>query len=97
MRLTLEDLRRQRAPIMAAAERWGARRLRVFGSVARGGSVDSSDLDLIVAFDPDRSLLDLGGLKADLEDLLGTPVDVLSDGGLRADFRAAVLKEAVDL
>jgi predicted nucleotidyltransferase len=97
MRLTLEDLRRQRAPIIAAAERWGAHRLRVFGSVARGTSGDSSDVDLIAAFDADRSLLDLGGLKADLEDLLGGPVDVLSDGGLRAEFRAAVLREAVDL
>ena len=41
MRLTLDNLRRQRAPIMAAAERWGAHHLRVFGSVARGAAVES--------------------------------------------------------
>jgi predicted nucleotidyltransferase len=97
VRLTLDELRRQRAPILTVASRWGAHRLRVFGSVARGAALESSDLDLVASFDPDRSLLDMGGLKADLEDLLGCPVDVLSDAGLRGEFRATVLREAVEL
>lgn len=97
MHLTLDELRRQRAPILAAAHRWGAHRLRVFGSVASGAAIESSDLDLVASFDPERSLLDVGGLKADLEELLGCSVYVLSDGGLRGEFRSTVLREAVEL
>ncbi len=97
MRVTLEDLRGKRVAILAAAARWGAHDLRVFGSVARESSSDGSDVDVIARFDADRSLLDLGGLKADLEEILGCPVDVLSEGGLRPDFRASAVREAVEL
>jgi predicted nucleotidyltransferase len=66
-------------------------------SGAAGSSDDASDIDVIASFDADRSLFDLGGLKADLEQILGCPVDVLSEGGLRASFRATVFREAIEL
>jgi predicted nucleotidyltransferase len=93
----LEEVRRHRQAILAAAARRGASNLRVFGSVAVGTATSASDLDVLVHFSPDRSLLDLGGLKADLEELLGCPVDVLSEEGLRPEFRDAVLRQAVVL
>jgi predicted nucleotidyltransferase len=97
VRITIEDLRRRRPVLLATAARWGAHHLRVFGSVARESSGDASDVDVIARFDADRSLLDLGGLKADLEEILGCPVDVLSEAGLRPDFRAAIFREAIEL
>ncbi len=82
---------------MRLAERWGARNVRVFGSVARGETQRQSDVDFLVEFAPERSLLDHGGLLADLEALLGVSVDVVSEGALRARFRERVLKEALPL
>ncbi len=93
----LDDLRHQRQAILAAAARRGARDLRIFGSVATGTATEGSDVDVVARFEPDRSLLDLGGLKADLEELLGCSVDVVSEGGLRQEFREAVLRQAVAL
>ena len=77
--------------------RRGTHDIRVFSSVARGDAGDSSDLDLIVRFDPDRSLLDHGGLLMDLRELLGMKVAVLDEDGLRERFRKHVMKEAIPL
>ena len=67
----------------------------MFGSGARGDEGDSSDLDFVVELETGRSLLDLGGLQADLERLLGCAVDVVTVKGLRERIRAQVLAEAV--
>lgn len=75
----------------------GARNLRVFGSVARRDADVASDLDLLVDMDPGRSLFDLGGLQFELAQLLGRPVDVLTERGLESRIRERVLQEAVPL
>lgn len=54
---------------------------RVFGSVARGEDRPESDIDLLVDFDSEASYFDLVGLRLDLEELLGRPVDVVDDAG----------------
>jgi uncharacterized protein len=95
--ITRETLRQKREDILAIARRYGAHNIRIFGSMARGDAGESSDLDLIVRFDPDRSLLDHGGLLMDLQELLGVKVDVISEAGMRKRFRKHVLKEAVPL
>ncbi len=77
--------------------RHGASDVRIFGSVARGDATEASDVDLIVRFDPERSLFDHGSLIDDLEELLGVEVDVISEGGMRDRFRANISKEAVTL
>lgn len=56
-----------------------------------------SDVDLLVDLEPDRSLLDLGGLLMDLSDLLGTEVDVVTEASLKPRIRSRVLAEAVPL
>jgi predicted nucleotidyltransferase len=94
---TLEALRKRREALFSIAAKRGARNLRVFGSVARGDACEASDVDLVVDFEPGRSLLDHGGLIADLEEFLGCRVDVLSTRGLRERMRARVEKEAVAL
>jgi predicted nucleotidyltransferase len=87
----------KRAMILEVAARHGARNVRVFGSVSRGEASPQSDVDILVDLDPGRSLMDLGGLLMDLEDLLGRKVDVVTEKGLHWYIRDKVLKEAVRL
>ena len=86
-----------RDKILAAAHRRGARDVRVFGSVVRETADAESDFDFLVELEPGRSLLDLGGLQRDLEELLHHPVDVVTEAGLRPRIRETVLREAKPL
>jgi uncharacterized protein len=97
MTITRQDLQQRREAILEIARRHGAHDLRLFGSVARGDNTEASDVDVLVRFDPDRSLFDHGGLINDLEDLLGVKVDVVSEGGMRERFRMRILGEAIPL
>jgi predicted nucleotidyltransferase len=92
---SMAQLVHMRDQILAAASRHGATNVRVFGSVARGDADATSDVDFLVDFEPDRSLLDLASLLVELEDLLGRPVDVVTEAGLKARVRRRVLAEAV--
>lgn len=91
------SLESYRPEILRLAALHGARNVRVFGSVARGESREDSDLDLLVTLGEERSLLDLVGLKQDLEDLVHRSVDVVSDRALSPYTRARVLSEAIPL
>jgi len=95
--MTRKELEEKREAILAIARKYGAHDVRIFGSVARGDATADSDLDLLVRFEPDRSLFDHGGLIMDLQDLLGVKVDVISEGGIRDRFRQHVMKEVVPL
>lgn len=92
-----ELLREKREEILRIAAKHGACNVRVFGSVARGEAGPESDLDLLVEVGPSRSSFFPGGLLADLEDLLGRKVDVVTEAGLHWYIRERVLKEAVPL
>ena len=93
----LADLRLRRREILDVALARGASRVRIFGSVARGDALDSSDIDFLVDLESGRGLLDLGGLLMDLRDLLGYDVDVTTEAGLRPRLAQRVLADAVDL
>jgi hypothetical protein len=98
MATTLAELvKEKRADILALAAKHGARNVRVFGSVARGDADEQSDIDFLVQMEPGRSLLDLGGLQYDLEQLLGCRIDVVTEQGLKARLREEILSEAVTL
>ena len=92
-----EVLKAKREEILRIAARHGARNVRLFGSVARGEADAKSDVDVLVDMEPGRSLLDMGGLLMDLQDLLGCRVDVVSERGLRERIRGRVLQEAIPL
>lgn len=94
---TLDTLRNRRNEILAAANRHGARNVRIFGSVARGDDKSDSDIDLLVDFDPERSLYDLVGLKMDVETLLGRRADVVTEASLSIFLRDRILAEASPL
>jgi uncharacterized protein len=96
--VTLEALRAvRRAEILRLAERHGARNLRIFGSVARGEAGQDSDLDLLVEWEPERSLLDHAGLVQDLQELLGVKVHVGTERSLHWYVRDRILREATPL
>lgn len=94
---TLDALRQRRAAILAVAAAYGARSVRVFGSVARGEAAADSDVDFLVDMEPGQTLLDRAGLWIGLRELLDRPVDVVTESGLSARMRARVLSEAVPL
>jgi hypothetical protein len=95
--ISLRALRERRESILRLAERYRAGDVRVFGSVARGDNSESSDVDLLIKTHPGCSLFDLGGLIEDLQDLLGSRVDLVTEDGLKPRLRDRVLREAVPL
>jgi len=80
--------------LLALASRHHATRIRIFGSVARGEDKPGSDIDLLVDFAPEASLLDLVGLQQDAEALLGRQVDVVTPDGVSPFLREQILADA---
>jgi uncharacterized protein len=95
--LSSVTLHKKRRQILALANKYGARNVRVFGSVARGEARPDSDIDFLVGLEPGRSLFDLGGLLYELQSLLGVEVDVVTEKSLHHRLRERVLREAVPL
>lgn len=87
----------KRTAVREAMERFRTTNPRVFGSVAHGTDRDGSDLDLLVDALPGATLFDLGGLQAELEELLGVSVDLVTPGDLPPKFRQHVLAEALPI
>lgn len=93
--INLHDLVIQkRQEILTIAQRRGAKNIRIFGSVSRNEARPDSDIDLLIDLEPERSLLDVGGLAMDLQQLLNHKVDVVTEAGLRPRIRADILKDA---
>jgi predicted nucleotidyltransferase len=94
----MEDLvRSKREQILRVAQRHGVTAVRVFGSMARGDAGQTSDVDLLVDVGPQTSAWFPGGLVADLEQLLGRRVQVVTERGLDELLSARVRAEAVPL
>ncbi len=91
---TLEYLNRHRDELLALAARHRASGVRIFGSALRGDDHAGSDIDLLVDFAPEASLLDLVGLQQDAEALLGRRVDIVTPGGVSPFLRQRILDEA---
>jgi predicted nucleotidyltransferase len=81
-------------------QRWGIAELAVFGSAVRDDFGPDSDVDLLVEFLPATrpTLMDLVRMKAELEQMIGRPVDLLSRNGVTASRnyirRDAILRSA---
>ena len=96
--MTLDELRRsKRDEILRIAATHGASNVRVFGSLARGEGSPTSDIDFLVDMDPVRSLMDLGGLLMDLQEMLPARVDVATEKMLRPKIRERAMRDAVPL
>ncbi len=88
-----EVLEKNRQAIRDATKRFNAANPRVFGSVARGEDRPESDLEVDTL--PGTTLFDLGGLLEELEETLGTKVDLVTPGGLPEKIRERILSLAV--
>jgi uncharacterized protein len=97
MGILRQELRERKAEIERVAASFGARRVRLFGSVARGEDRADSDIDLLVEFEAGRSLMDHAGLVLALQELLGRPVEVASERGRKPRYRESILREAIRL
>lgn len=92
-----EQLREKRQQVIRLAAKHGAGNVAVFGSVARGEETPESDVDLLVDITGETSAWFPGGLVADLEELLGRPVQIVIRRSLSDLIRDAVLKDAYPL
>jgi len=92
-----KTLKEKRDQIFTIARQYGARNVRIFGSIARGEGKRDSDLDVLVDLEPGRSLLDIIAIKQDLEDLLNTKVDVVTEAAVSPYIREEVLRQAISL
>lgn len=90
-------LRQHRRRLHDAARRRGVRRVRVFGSLARGDETPASDIDFLVDLEPGRTLLDLAAFRREAQEILEMPVDVATPDILKERIRAEVESEAVPL
>lgn len=90
-----DALAAHRGALHALAARFGLSNVRVFGSAARGADRPGSDLDIVVTRAPGTGLLTLADFAQQAGELLGVEVDVVTDGGLRADHEILATAVAV--
>ena len=83
--------------IVSIVKKHGGSNPRVFGSRARGDAREDSDLDLLIKAGPTMSLLDVAAVQVQVEELLGLPVQVVTEGALHPMLRDEVLAEAKPL
>ena len=96
--MLLEELRANRNAIVELANRYGARHLRVFGSVARGEEGPDSDVDFLVELPRGYDLFEQRlPLTEKLAEMLHRRVELLPDHELNRHIRERVLNEAVEL
>jgi predicted nucleotidyltransferase len=86
-----------RAELRQVLGRHGVTNADIFGSAARGDDHEGSDLDLLVDFPPGTSIIDIIGIKRELEEVLGAPVDLIPRAGLKERVRVAAEKDLVPL
>ena len=79
----------------ALSERFGVTDFALFGSTARDTAGEGSDVDILVSFDGPATSKRYFGVQFYLEDLLGCPVDLVTDKALRPELRPNVEKEAI--
>ncbi|MFW6286404.1 MAG: nucleotidyltransferase family protein [Candidatus Sumerlaeota bacterium] len=86
-----------RQELLELAERFGLTNVRLFGSVARGEDHARSDLDVVACFPPGFTLLRHARLEREMGELIGCPVDLVSEFGMRPRLRETVREEAIPL
>ena len=85
LRLEAPELRRK----------YAVKSLALFGSMARGDDREGSDVDVLVEFEGKATFDNFMGLKLDLEDLFGRPVDLLTPNSLNPAIQAEIEKDAI--
>ena len=71
----------------------GAKQIGVFGSYARGEARADSDLDLLVWFNQQQSLLGLIRMERELSELVGVKIDLLTEQAISPHLIERIRKE----
>ncbi len=96
--MLLQELHAKKKAITLLATQYGARRIRVFGSVARGEERPDSDIDFLVDFPRGYDLFTQRlPLSEKLEELTGRKIDLIPEHELNHHLKETILKEATDL
>lgn len=90
-----EVLNALRAHKMTLARRFGVAELALFGSIVRDQASLDSDVDILVSFQGHADWRQYFGVQFYLEDLLGRPVDLVTEKALRPELRPSVEREAL--
>jgi hypothetical protein len=88
--MELEEIKEKITPLLRS---YGVKRAAFFGSFVRGEERKDSDIDILVEFEGEKSLLDLAGLKIELEELLERKVDVLTYDSIHPLLKDKILEE----
>ena len=93
----IDTIRKYKKQINNISSKYHAQHIRLFGSVVRGDNTPASDVDFLVQFMPEASLMDQAGIISELSDLLNCPVDVVSENALNPLISERIIKESVPL
>ncbi|MBN1216768.1 MAG: nucleotidyltransferase family protein [Candidatus Lokiarchaeota archaeon] len=92
MKNILEDIK---PIIIESLKNYDVIHASIFGSIARGDAIENSDIDILVEFEGNKSLLDLAGLKIELEEKLNCKVDVLTYNSIHPLLKSHILNEQI--
>jgi uncharacterized protein len=92
-RISAIELLTRSKPELAA--RFGVTDIALFGSTARDAARSDSDVDILVAFDGPATSERYFGVQFYLEDLIGAPIDLVTQKALRPELRQIIEKEAI--
>lgn len=94
---TLLTLKNKKLQIERIMQKYGAKNIRVFGSVAREEDKENSDIDFIVNMDEDRSAFDLIHLIEELEGFLKRKVDIVDEEAIHWYLKKKIQNEVIVL
>ena len=92
--MNIEEIQGKILPIL---KKYGVTRAGIFGSVVRGEAREESDIDILVEIESRMSLLDFVGLKLELEEALGKPVDLGEYSEIKPIIKEQILEEEVPI
>lgn len=94
MKVSIQSIKKK---IISILKHHGVKRAAIFGSFVRGEAKKGSDIDILVEFKGEKSLLDLVSLEIELEKEIGRKVDVLTYNSIHPLLRSQILKEKVTI
>jgi uncharacterized protein len=88
---------KNRAKLNAIFKEYGVKRAAVFGSYARGEQKKTSDIDFLIELEDGRTLMDMGGLSVDLEELFGKKIDLVEYECIHPKLKSQILSQQVPI
>jgi len=88
-----DQIEKIKAILIEVLKKYGVKKAALFGSIVKGETTQNSDIDLIIEFERGKSLLDLVGLKLELQELLGKEVDIITYKSIYPLLKERILNE----